>query len=394
MKVRIGVFFLCIGLLTFWQMQTQASPENGAPSTAKNDDSDWQYALIDNSNPALEAFEKFLFPGSSIEVPGTRKGPHTDGVVILQNGKLVYEKYANGFNRNQRHLTWSMSKSVLNSMVGMAVLDGKLKLDDSICKFQNPKWFVHPEHCGITIRHLLEWRTGIKWNESYEGNSDPASSDVLQMLYNNGARDMGRYVSSRPLEAAPGSMWRYSSGDANYLSLVLKWVYGKDYKNLVYQRLFGKLGMTSAFFETDRSGTFVAASYVYATPRDLAKFGQLYLQDGIWKGERILPEGWVSYSSTPHMQGELKDVAPGDALGGALFWTNRPAPELNLPSAWKDAPTDTFAAMGHWAQRIFVIPSRQLVIVRVGDTRDGSFNDNEFLRLALQVTGQATGSKP
>lgn len=305
--------------------------------------------------------------------------------MILHQGRIVYEKYANGYDKDRRHVTWSVSKSFLNAIVGIAVREGKLSLDDSICKFQEVSWFPRAEHCDVRVRHLLEFRSGLAWKETYEGSDDPTSSDVLQMLYDKGSRDMGRYVAAKSLVCKPDECWNYSSGDSNYLGLVLKWIYRADYPRLLQKELFDKLGMSTAIIEADRSGTFVFSSYVHASPRDLARFGQLYLRDGVWNGERLLPRGWVAYSSSTHMSGTVKNFAPGGGNGAASFWSNRPVPEHGFPISWKDAPSDTFAALGHWGQRVFVVPSRSTVLVRLGDTRDGSFDDNEFLRLGLAV---------
>jgi CubicO group peptidase (beta-lactamase class C family) len=236
----------------------------------------------------------------------------------------------------------------------------------------------------ITLDHLLRMSSGLAWNEGYEAS--PLNSSVIAMLYTWGRQDMATFTASMPLRHPAGTVWRYSSGTTNLLAGVLRKVVGDEgYRTYPWDRLLNRLGMDSVVWERDQSGTFVGSSYLYATPRDLARFGLLYMRDGVWKGERILPEGWVSYSTqlapayrTMPLSKEDQEDRPG-----AHWWLNVSVPERGLARAWPDAPEDCFAALGHWGQSIFVLPSQRVVIVRTGDDRDGSFDKNEFLKRVL-----------
>ncbi|MCA9710871.1 MAG: serine hydrolase, partial [Myxococcales bacterium] len=206
-----------------------------------------------------------------------------------------------------------------------------------------------------------------------------------------GALDMAAFVGHHPSEAPPGTLYRYSSGDSVLLSAVLAGALPPDLHDTFPQRfLFGPLGMRSAVFEQDRAGTFVGSSYVYATPRDMARFGTLYLHDGCWDGERVLPEGWVARSTEVNpvfvVEASYEWSRDGDAVPGRHWWTNHPVPDLGIDSVWPSVPPDAFQAAGHWGQSITVVPSEQLVVVRTADDREpGALDEDRFLSLALAV---------
>jgi CubicO group peptidase (beta-lactamase class C family) len=282
----------------------------------------------------------------------------TRAIVILQNGKLIAEKYATNINRNTALLGWSMTKSVTNAMVGLMVKDGKLdiKKPAPIAEWQNDN------RSKITLDHLLRMSSGLDFEENY---AEP--SDATQMLFRK--KGAGTYAMQSKPKYAPDEVWYYSSGTTNILQEIIrrKFTNLTDYQSFIHQRLFQKIGMITAVLEPDASGTFVGSSFMYATARDWAKFGQLYLQDGIWNGERILPEGWVKYSSTetPNSHGQY----------AAQFWLY--PKEENLPS-------DLFQANGFEGQYVTIIPSKQLVIVRLGCTPGDGYNHAEFLRKILK----------
>ena len=199
--------------------------------------------------------------------------------------------------------------------------------------------------------------SGLAFDESYD---DPLG-DVTEMLFVKD--DMARFAASKPLRHAPGSLWAYSSGTSVLLAAVLRETFANEDEYLSYprQRLFGPLGMTSAVIETDASGTFVGSSLLYASARDFARLGLLFLNDGVWCGERLLPEGWVAYTLTP-----TKPAA--DESYGAQMW-------LKLPESAgygePPMPDDAFYFLGHDEQIVAVVPSRDLVIVRLGLTQEG-----------------------
>lgn len=267
---------------------------------------------------------------------------HAFGFMVVHKGIPVVEAYQPQYNEKTRFLSWSVAKSFTNALVGMLVKDGKLNLDQPAAI---PEW-QSDDRKKITINNLLQMQSGLRWNEDY-GNR----SDVTVMLYCE--NDFARFTCNRPLEYPAGTHWLYSSGSVNVLNYLMRKTIGNDadYYRYTKERLFNRVGMTNAVFETDASGTQVGSSYIYATVRDYARFGLLYLNDGKNNGEQILPEGWVKYSTTPASDSKGKY--------GALFW-------LNQSETFPSAPADMYSCNGHDGQQIFVIPSKELVVVLVG----------------------------
>lgn len=313
----------------------------------------------------------------------------TDGVVVLHDGALVYEKYANGYDATKRHITYSASKTMGGALIGLAIADGAMKREDSICKYITKPADADPTLCDTTIEHLLHMSSGLKWLEEYE--TSPTDSSVLQMLYGNEA-DMGAYAARQPRTSPAGTVWSYSSGDANMLALALRGALaGKDVRAWAKEKLFAPAGITSAIFETDRTGSLVFSSSCFLTPRDFARFGQLFLDDGKIDGKQVLPPGWVAYSTTPAPPVEkptprVAGKAPGDSGGsyGALLWLNAASKDAT-PDTWAfpQVPVDAFSAEGHWGQKLFIVPSRKLVIARVGNDRDPVFDSGPMVQAAV-----------
>jgi CubicO group peptidase (beta-lactamase class C family) len=260
-----------------------------------------------------------------------------------------------------------MSKSVTNALVGLQVYDRLLdiKAPAPVAEWQKEG---DPRR-EITLDQLLRMSGGLKFEDIYE-----PLHDVVYMLYDN--YDYAAYAAGKPLEAKPDAKWNYSSGTANIIARIVRQVAEKNYPKyftFIREKLFNKIGMYSAILEADSSGTFVGSSYAFATPRDWAKFGLLYLQDGVWKGERILPQGWVKYTTTPTPQAPLSEY-------GALFWVNAGSPMDPENRRWPGAPRDMFAALGFQEQRVLIIPSKKLVLVRFGATTDReAWNSDEFI---------------
>jgi CubicO group peptidase (beta-lactamase class C family) len=281
----------------------------------------------------------------------------TYAVVVIHHGRLVFERYdgllpqwdkpGKPVVRDTPLLSWSMAKSMLHAVVGMLVAEGRLDLDAPATV---PGWDAPGDpRRAITLAHLLAMRDGLDFVEEYE---DPEHSDVLQMLFGAGQADTAAFAADRPLAAPPGERFNYSSGTSNIISGIVARELGpgRPYREFLAERLFGPLGMTTATTTFDDAGTWVAASYAYATARDYARFGLLYLRDGLWDGDRLLPEGWVDYGRRP------RSVDPDDGdLYGAHWWT-RPGPH------------GTFWAAGHEGQYIDVCPALDLVLVRMGRT--------------------------
>ena len=291
----------------------------------------------------------------------------TRAVVVVYGGKLVGEKYAPGFDKNTPLLGWSMNKSVTNALVGILVRQGRLRIREPA---PVPEWQkVGDPRKSITLDQLLRMSSGLKFDETYEPLHD--ATDMLYRSY-----DFAAYAAAKPLETEPDRKWVYSSGTANIIARIVRHAAEKEYPNyydFLRKELFAKIGMHSAIPEPDASGTFVGSSYMFATPRDWARFGLLYLQDGVWEGERILPEGWVKYSATPTPK------APQGQYG-ALFWLNAGTEGNPSDRIWPNAPMDAFAARGYQEQSVVIIPSKKLVIVRFGATSvRAAWDINDFI---------------
>jgi CubicO group peptidase (beta-lactamase class C family) len=296
----------------------------------------------------------------------------TRAVVVVYDGHLIGEQYAPGFSKDTRLTGWSMTKSITGALTGILVKEGKLNIEKPA---PVPEWSEasDPRH-GITIKNLLQQSTGLDFLEDYA-----KSSDATKMLFERA--DMGAYTAAHRLKVKPGSEFYYSSGNSNILSRILRQTIGeRDYHAFPYEQLFYKCGMYSMVMEPDASGTFVGSSYCYGTARDWARFGLLYLQDGIFNQERLLPEGWVKATTTPAtsaLKGEY----------GFQFWLN--AGEKNNPSNRKypGLPTDMFYCDGFEGQNVFIIPSHKLVVVRLGLTRNGDYDVEGLLNGIMQSVG-------
>jgi len=277
--------------------------------------------------------------------PGPDRPVGARAVVVVYKGRIVAEKYAPKFSKDTPLLGWSMTKSVTNAMVGILVKQGKLdiKAPAPVPEWKDP----NDPRSKITLDQLMRMSSGLKFIEEYEEN---ITSDCNMMLM--AERDMAAFAASQPLEADPDSKWSYSSGTTNIISRIVRQAIGgtdQDYFSFPRDELFDKLGMNSAVIEPDASGTFVGSSYMYATARDWARFGLLFLQDGVWRGERILPEGWVEYSTTPTPKAEQGGY-------GAQWWLNvgslknsakRWMPEI--PAGWEETPTVILTAWETWS---------------------------------------------
>lgn len=267
---------------------------------------------------------------------------HAFGFMVVHKGVPVVEAYQPQYNEKTRFLSWSVAKSFTNALVGTLVKDGKLSLDQTVAI---PEW-QNDDRRKITINDLMQMQSGLRWNEDY-GNR----SDVTVMLYCE--NNFAKFTYDQPMAYPAGKHWYYSSGSVNVLNYLMRKTIGNDadYYRYTQERLFNKIGMPNAVFEVDASGTQVGSSYVFATVRDYARFGLLYLNDGKINGEQLLPEGWVKYTTTavPDSQGKY----------GSLFWLNRAG---TFPSA----PVDMYSCNGHDGQQIFIIPSKELVVVVVG----------------------------
>lgn len=324
---------------------------------------------------ALDVLENYAFPPRD---DSTRTGVRTDALLVIRDGEIVYERYAGVTTADTPHLTWSISKSILASVLGVAFGVGRFRLDDPVAKFYAP-FQAHPD---IRIKDLLNWASGLDWQEDYE--YAPLNSSVVAMLYTRGRSDMAGFTARHSSFAPPGTTYRYSSGDSNVLAAALKNMVGAQaYPDYPWTALFEPLGIRSAVWEMDAEGTFVGSSYVYMTARDLARVGLLMQRGGRWQTHQLLPKAWVEFTLTPFTGQDAQ--ADGEVAGGH-WWLNRSSAGSVQP--WPDAPPDTFAALGHWGQALYVLPSERLVVVRYADDRDGSYDHNRLLKLVRSVFNQ------
>ncbi len=287
----------------------------------------------------------------------------TRAFLVLYDGMIVGERYAPGFDRNTVMLGWSMSKSLTAALIGVLVKKGKISIDDPA---PIPAW-KGTEKENITVEHLLQQTSGLKFVENY---SRP--SNVIQMLFSEG--DMALYAQNLPLQYQPGTIFNYSGGNTNILSKIIKQTVGEsNYTSFPYEELFHKINAYSFMLEPDASGTYVGSSYSYATARDFARFGLLYYNEGNWNGEQVLTKEWIRQSTMPSSADKRKHY-------GFQFWLNGYDEE---GYRWfPEMPKDMYFADGYGGQYIFIIPSRKMMVVRLGLRK---INDQEYLREVLEA---------
>jgi CubicO group peptidase (beta-lactamase class C family) len=291
----------------------------------------------------------------------------TRALLIVHRGRIVAEQYAPGYDKNSMFLGWSMAKSVTGALIGILVKEGRLSAGQPapVAKWQEAK----DRRQNITIENLLQQTSGIDFKEDYS-----SYSNATNMLFNRG--NMAAYTESLPLKVKPGTEFYYSSGNANILAGIVRQAAGDaDYYRFPYRELFYKLGMYHTLMEPDASGTFVGSSYIWASARDYARFGMLYLQNGVWNNEAVLPTGWVKSSVTPPAANKLKNY-------GYQFWLNGLDPNNLSKKEFPQMPPDFFYADGYGGQRIYIVPSKQLVAVRLGLNK---FDEQTFLQLLMEA---------
>ena len=309
--------------------------------------------LVEPANPAIKAALDRAFAENAN--PPYR---NTKAVVIVHDGRIIAERYSAGYGIDTQVIGWSATKSVTNALIGILVRQGKLSPTGPapIAAWSDSK---DPRH-AITIDNLLRMSSGLDIGQSLTASATTAFDPSAQMVFSE--RDMAAFAERVPLKFAPGSDWNYTNGNTLLLSrLIRDNAGGTAASTLAFARreLFDKLGMHHVTLEFDSTGTPIGSSHMLASPRDWARFGLLYLDDGVAGGERLLPEGWVDYSAkfTPH-----SDVY-GYAAG---FWTNRAGSGGGLYRVKAGIPADAFMARGSFGQYVIIIPSQRLVVARFG----------------------------
>jgi CubicO group peptidase (beta-lactamase class C family) len=314
------------------------------------------------SNLDMEKLQQVLtqsFDNTHPEIPA-----NTRSVLVIYDGQLIMEQYAEGFDKNSAQLGWSMAKSVTNGLFGIMQHKGMIDIMEPAPVSQ---WADEndPRH-QITTDALLRMSSGLHWEEVYSN-----VSTATNMLYKYA--EMGNFAASQEKEFEMNEKWYYSSGTSNILAKILRDKVGEtDYNHFAQKELFSKIGVTSAVFELDASGTQVGSSYLWANTRDWARLGQLYLNNGNWYGEQIFPENWVSYTTNP-----VKGTPQGEY--GAQWWLNAGEKGNETNRIYPDVPADMYMMDGYEGQRVYVVPSKKLVVVRLGQCKRGGFDHNLFL---------------
>ena len=289
--------------------------------------------------------------------PSGEKKQQTRSVLVIYKDHIIAEKYADGFDNSSLMHGWSMTKSLTSTMYGILQKQGRIDIN----KKTGLKAWAEDERKHITYNDLLHMNSGLEWEEAYFN-----ISDVTKMLYLES--DMGQVQIEKQLVGLPDQLWNYSSGTTNILSgplLRKEFDSHQDYLDFWYSELIDKIGMHSAVVETDLAGNYIGSSYAWATTRDWAKFGLLYLHEGNWNGEQLLDSSWVKYASSPTNTSEDRY--------GAQFW-------LNAGGYHPDVPKDMYSCNGFKGQHVFIIPSSDLVVVRTGLVSEPKFDLNGFLR--------------
>lgn len=332
---------------------------------------------------------------AAFEEPAGAINRRTKAVVVIHQGQLVAEKYSQGVDINTALLSWSMAKSITNIQVGLLVKDGKLDITKTGLV---PQWKGRNDrHAQITLDQLMRMSSGLEFNEFYGMGSDAA----LMLSVEPSASE---FAAAKPVEHEPDTHWAYSSGTSNIISGIVKRAIGGNfqrYYEYTQRRLFRPLGISSAQLEADARGTFIGSSYMYATAREWAKLGQLFLQDGVWNDQRLLPEGWVKYSTTPSKTDTLNHY-------GAHWWLNNDpqitqddTPKVNSDKQhkkptqrkWPSVPQDAYFMSGFQGQFVVVIPSKDLVVVRLGYRTPGTDSGIEALLAGVIEATNLDGTK-
>lgn len=331
-------------------------------------------AVVEPADPALRRALDRAFAEPDPTQPRVTKA-----IVVLHDGKLIAERYAPGYGPDTPIWGHSLSKSITSALIGILVGQGKLRVDQAAPVAAWPA--LQDPHHAITIDQLLRMDSGLPFDET-DGPVNPMSR--MFFLEN----DMARYAATLPLVHPPGTAWAYSNLGYVLLARIAANAAGDgdavNAERFVGEQLFAPLGMRNAVFETDLAGTPVGSSHVYASARDFARFGQLYLDDGVVDGRRILPEGWVAYSHSQTLKTGY----------GAGFWTNLvnegSVPVWDAPWGIPQAPKDMFYARGAFGQYVVIVPSEHLVIARLGISLRGGTGIGELVAETIAALHQQT----
>ena len=277
--------------------------------------------------------------------------PDTRAVLIVQGGEIVFEQYADGFDTTSRFHSWSVAKSFTNAIIGTLVHQDKLELEQ---KSLLPEW-KDDVRIKISLRQMLNMSSGLDIGDQREDNF------LGNALFGSGALDVNDAIINEPLIHDPGEHWAYSTATSTLLAKIAGDLTGDDKvsrQEFVVEHLLDPIGAPDVILTYDNAGYFLGGSHVYATAREYARLGYLYLRDGVWDGQRILPQGWVDFSRTP---------APAENNGnhGAHFWLNLEGRGWQ-PKMLPGGPESAFVMSGNEGQYVFILPTHDMVFVRLG----------------------------
>lgn len=329
-----------------------------------------------------------LSPLQEMEQLAFSEKSETDSLLLYSKGELLFERYENGYTKDNKHVAWSATKSISSAIIGALVYQGKLDIQKSICDYLPvAKEF---NHCDVRTTDFLSWSSGLYWNEMYEdANSDREQSSVGQLLYGDGTADTTKFMLSHPSPMPGKKVWNYSTGDSTFLMGIAKAVVPKSEEQVFpWKYLFDPLEIDVTFGQ-DNAATFGGGSSIYIRPRDLAKIGELYLARGLWNGKRIFSEEWVDYTNSRPETFDLLDASNFSLHSKRSWWTINPkiAKAKNIP--------DSLIANGHWGQYLVIIPSLKLVLVRMGNDQDiqNNFDLINVIEKAVRAVEQQQGLK-
>ena len=285
----------------------------------------------------------------------------TRALIVMKDGKIAAERYAEGYDAETRFISWSMAKTVTAILIGQLVGDGLLRLDQPA---PVPRWQRSGDpRADITLRHLLQMRSGL---EHTEAGDPPYESSEVRMLFLDGRDDMADYATAQPPEAEPGEKFEYSSNTTVILADIAARTLSdaghaearrRAVSDYLHARLFEPLGAESMVPEFDRAGTLIGGSLMHANARDWAKLGELLRNKGSYRGEQLVPRSWVA---------EMVKPSPASPQYGLQTWLNRPTGEADHPLFPDRAPHSAFSMIGHMGQYVFVSPEQGLTVVRLG----------------------------
>jgi CubicO group peptidase (beta-lactamase class C family) len=318
---------------------------------------------------ALAAMLTWAFDDANL-----RRPQNTRGVVVVHGGRIIAERYARGWGPYSPQLSWSMGKSIAATLIGVLVQEGALRVDEPapVAEWQGER---DPRR-HIRIADLLHMSSGLDFDNLglSPATSYIAANEHFRIYFD--ALDVAAHAVNQPPRFEPGAVWRYRNSDPLTLMTIARRTVearSEDFLSFPQRRLFDRIGARSFVLETDAWGNFIITGFDFGGTRDWARLGLLYLRDGVWDGDRILPAGWAEFVSSP---------APGDPSRGygGLFWVNR-------GGAMERLPADAYWMAGYMGQTTMIIPSRDLVVVRHGPSAgDGGYFE-ELVARVLDAIG-------